>query len=82
MPPDVVVGWGHLVEGVGMSNVVRDSFTLRNKPGGGYDVVCNVCQKVSVAWDYRVNALSVGYVHVVNEHLATGLTTNAGWEEQ
>ena len=64
-----------------MSNAVRDSFRLA-KRSDSYDVICLICDTASKAWDFRSNALAVGYYHVVNEHYAAPLHKNAGWKEQ
>lgn len=52
----------------------------RQAPSKGYDVQCVICKKQSEAWDYRRNALIVGFAHIVMEHVAPGLRDGAGWK--
>ena len=56
-------------------------YDVRKKPSGsGYDVYCLLCNKKSVAWDYRNNATKVGMTHIVMEHTAP-LYRHADWIE-
>lgn len=47
---------------------IRKAFEIKKRPSGGNDVYCTICKKTSRAWDYRRNALMVGYAHVLHEH--------------
>lgn len=60
--------------------MLRKLFTITRR-NGSYDVHCSLCGKVSKAWDYRRNALAVGWCHVVNEFYRDWLK-NASWVEE
>lgn len=46
---------------------IRKHFAIESR-GAVWDVRCLLCNKVARSWDYRDNALGVGYTHVVTEH--------------
>ncbi len=59
---------------------IRKHFAIESR-GAVWDVRCQLCRKVSRSWDYRDNALEVGYTHVVTEHYPP-MFRNAGWVEE
>ena len=62
-----------------MTDMIRQWFQIvKREDGCGYDVICEYCNKVSSAWDYKRNAVAVGYTHVATTHMAP-LYKNAGF---
>lgn len=63
-----------------MADILREWFEVLPR-NAVYDVRCLYCKKISRGWDYRKNAMGIGYTHVAMNHMAP-MYHNAGFEEE